>query len=356
MLDQFNTKEDVLKLGVVARELEEVLKHSPAPKLDFTSPVEQLRAMVSTMEKTTYDSCPKFDTQETVINIPMRDGYQNELHITKPGNSSSSSGNPVVVLIYGGFFVMGTNIQSIVWARTIAHLYGATVVQPSYRLAPEHKFPAAPNDIWDSVQWIAANEVALDADLSKGFVVGGTSAGGNLSIVTAHRSVKERLSPPITGVLASIPVCISQETLPEKYKELWVSREQNANAPGNPGLDSKSIGGYEAFYEPDFLSGDFSPFNVDVPFSEMPCTYVQVAGLDILRDDGIVYAKVLKDNGVEVKLDAYSGMPHGHFNLWPQLKASMKSQQDTIWHFGWLLRRELPRQRVEEIVVQLTRQ
>ncbi|GKZ63623.1 hypothetical protein AnigIFM49718_001836, partial [Aspergillus niger] len=65
MLDQFNTKEDVLKLGVVARELEEILKHSPAPKLDFTSPVEQLRAMVSTMEKTTYDSCPKFDTQET---------------------------------------------------------------------------------------------------------------------------------------------------------------------------------------------------------------------------------------------------------------------------------------------------
>ncbi|GCB24321.1 AB hydrolase superfamily protein B1A11.02 [Aspergillus awamori] len=290
MLDQFNTKEDVLKLGVVARELEEILKHSPAPKLDFTSPVEQLRAMVSTMEKTTYDSCPKFDTQETVINIPMRDGYQNELHITKPGNSSSSSGNPVVVLIYGGFFVMGTNIQSIVWARTIAHLYGATVVQPSYRLAPEHKFPAAPNDIWDSVQWIAANEVALDADLSKGFVI-----------------VKERLSPPITGVLASIPVCISQETLPEKYKELWVSKEQNANAPWEPGTGFK------------------------------------VAGLDILRDDGIVYAKVLKDNGVEVKLDAYSGMPHGHFNLWPQLKASMKSQQDTIWHFGWLLRRELPR-------------
>ncbi|PIG86174.1 lipase/esterase [Aspergillus arachidicola] len=344
-MDQYNTKEDVLKLGIVDPELEEVLQHSPPLSMDFLSPVEEMRQIVSAMEKTAYDSCPRFDTQEAVIDIPMRDGYQSNLHITKPGNSSGA--NPVVVLIFGGAFVMGTNIQSIVWARTIAALYGATVVQPSYRVAPEHKFPTAPNDIWDGVQWIAANESALDADLTKGFVIGGASAGGNLSIVTAHRSVKEKLSPPITGVLASIPVCMSQETVPEKYKHLWVSREQNGNAPG---LDSKSIGGYEALYQQDFLSEDFSPFNSTVPFSAIPRTYIQVAGLDVLRVDGIVYAKVLEDNGVEVKLDAYPGMPHGHFNLWPHLRQSIKSQEDTVWHFGWLLDRQVPRERVEEIV------
>lgn len=315
--------------------------------MDFSGPVEQLRQIVSTIEKTTYDSCPTFDTQESVINISMRDGYQSELHITKPGTSSLA--NPVVVLIFGGAFVMSTNIQSVIWARTIASLHGATVVQPSYRLAPEHKFPTAPNDIWDSVQWIAANASELDADLSKGFVIGGGSAGGNLSIVTAHRSVKENLFPPITGVLANIPVCMSKETVPEKYKDLWISREQNANAPGNPGLDTKSIGGYEALYGQDFLSEDFSPFVSTVPFSALPRTYVQIAGLDIIRDDGLVYAKVLEDNGVEVKFNAYPGMPHGHFNLWPCLKQSIKSQEDTIWHAGWLLRREVPRERVEEL-------
>ncbi|KAE8162751.1 Alpha/Beta hydrolase protein [Aspergillus tamarii] len=347
-MDQYNTKEDVLKLGIVDPELEEVLQHSPPFVMDFSSPVEQMRQIVSAMEKTAYDSCPTFDTQETMIDIPMRDGYQSNLHIVKPGNSSGA--NPVVVLIFGGAFVMGTNIQSIVWARAIAALYGATVVQPSYRLAPEHKFPTAPNDIWDSVQWIAANASALDADLTKGFVIGGGSAGGNLAIVTAHRAVKEKLSPPITGALANIPVCMNQETVPEKHKHLWVSREQNAYAPGNPGLDSKSIGGYEALYRQDFLSEDFSPFNSTVPFSALPRTYVQVAGLDILRDDGIVYAKVLSDNGVEVKLDAYPGMPHGHFNLWPHLKQSIKSQEDTIWHAGWLLGRQVPKERVEELV------
>ncbi|KAJ5766154.1 Alpha/Beta hydrolase protein [Penicillium nucicola] len=351
-MDKYTTKEDILRLGILDPELEAVsdsiLPHSPPPAMDFSGPMDKLRQIVSTMEQTTYNSCPKFDATESVINITMRDGYRNSLHITKPGNSSGA--NPVVVLIFGGAFVMGTNIQSVIWARTIANLYGATVVQPSYRLAPEHKFPTAPNDIWDSVQWIATNASAFDADLSKGFVIGGGSAGGNLSIVTAHRSVREKLFPPITGIWASIPVCMSQETVPEKYKEIWLSREQNANAPGAPGLDTKSIGGYEALYGQDFLSEDFSPFVSTAPFSAIPRTYVQVAGLDILRDDGIVYAKALEDNGVEVKLDAYPGMPHGHFNLWPELKQSIKSQEDTIWHAGWLLRREVPREKVEELV------
>lgn len=175
--------------------------------MDFSLPVEHMREFVSAMEKSNYDSCPTFNTQESVINIPMRDGHQSELHIVKPGNSSSA--NPLVVLIFGGAFIMGTNIQSIIWARMIAALYGATVVQPSYRLAPEHRFPTAPNDIWDNVQWIAANASALDADLFKGFIIGGGSASGNLSIVTAHRSVKEKLFPPITGVWASIPEIVA---------------------------------------------------------------------------------------------------------------------------------------------------
>ncbi|KAL2862788.1 alpha/beta hydrolase, partial [Aspergillus lucknowensis] len=352
-MDQYNIPEDVLKLGIVDPELEEVLEQSPPPSMDFSFPIEPMREFVSAMEKTTYDACPTFDTQESVLEIPMRDGHRSQLHIVKPGNSSSA--NPVVVLVFGGAFVMGSNIQSIIWARTIAALYGATVVQPSYRLAPEHKFPAAPNDIWDSVQWIAANQSALDADLTKGFIIGGGSAGGNLSIVTAHRAVKEKLSPPITGVLANIPVCMSKETVPEKYKHLWISREQNANAPGNPGRDSKNSGGYEALYQQDFLSEDFSPFNSTAPFSAIPRTYIQVAGLDQIRDDGLVYAKVLSDNGVEVKVDAYPGVPHGHFNLWPHMKQSVKSQEDTIRNAGWLLRQEVPRKRVEEVVALVLR-
>lgn len=244
---------------------------------------------------------------------------------------------------------MGTNIQSIVWARTIAALYGATVIQPSYRLAPEHKFPTAPNDIWDSVQWIAANVSALDADLTKGFVIGGGSAGGNLAIVTAHRSVKEKLSPPITGVLASIPVCMSKETVPEKYKDLWVSREQNAYAPGNPGLDSKSIGGCEAIYQQDFLSEDFSPFISTVPVSALPPTYIQAQGWTFSATTALYMQRLWETTALGWSLMLILAC-HTVILIYGRTWSSQSSLRRIL--FGMLdgLCRQIPRERVEEFV------
>lgn len=124
------------------------------------------------------------------------------------------------------------------------------------------------------MQWIVANASAVDADISKGFVLSGRSAGENISIFTAHRAVKEKLNPPFTEVLASIPVCMSKDTVPKKHKELWVSRVQSANAAGNPGLDTKSIEGYEVLYGQDSLSEDFCPFAPTATFSNILLTYV----------------------------------------------------------------------------------
>jgi acetyl esterase/lipase len=109
---------------------------------------------------------------------------------------------------------MGTNIQWIPWARPIAALYGAIVALPSYRLAPEYKFPFAPRDIWDSVSWRAENASALGADLSLGFVVGGGSAGASLAIVTAHAHLNP-LASSIAGVLTNLPGCLSEEIVPD---------------------------------------------------------------------------------------------------------------------------------------------
>lgn len=297
-----------------------------------------------------YNNSPTFDTTESVVNIPMRDGYSSETRVFKPAHPAEN-GTPLVALVFGGGFINGSNIQLVAIARAIAKLYGATTVTLSYRLAPEYKFPTAPYDIWDSVSWLAENASSQigNVDLAKGFVVGGVSAGGNLAIVTAHKALKQKLAAPITGVWACIPVGLSDSTVPEQYKDLWTSRVQNANAPF---LNTQAIEIISQLYQPIETSEDYTPFPDPADLSSLssiPRTHVQVAGLDPLRDDGLIYEKALRDHGVETKLDVYPGVPHAHFSALPGLKASYQSRRDTLVGIGWLLRREVDIKVVEGV-------
>lgn len=148
------------------------------------------------------------------------------------------------------------------FAQTLAALYGATVVNFSYRLAPEFKFPTAPNDVWDSLKWLAANADALGADTNTGFILGGSSAGANLAAVVSQRALDEKPSPPLTGVWLSIAWLVEEEIVPAEYKDLFFSREQNQDALI---LNQKAMDYLSAAYSPDIHSPDFSPFNAKNP-------------------------------------------------------------------------------------------
>lgn len=75
--------------------------------------------------------------------------------------------------------MVGDNQQLTPYGRGFARAFDAVVVTVAYRLAPEHKFPTAPNDVEDTLLWLAKNAESLGADPSKGFVLGGISAGGS---------------------------------------------------------------------------------------------------------------------------------------------------------------------------------
>lgn len=296
-----------------------------------------------------YTEGPTFNTTERVQTIPMRDGYSSEIRIFSPPTPKADAdgkGSPLVVLFFGGGFISGSNKQLVPLARAAAGLYGATAVTASYRLAPEHKFPVAANDAWDSVCWLGAHAAEFGADTGAGFVIGGVSAGGGLSVVTAQRAIREKLPAAITGVWACIPVTLDERNVPEKYRETWVSREQNADALL---LSKESIDHVQKMYEPDGLSEAYSPFNSAVGFAELPRTYVQVCGMDPLRDDGLIYERALRDAGVETMLDVYPGVPHGHFGAFPGIQASVKYRKDTVGKMGWLLRREADKEVLKEM-------
>ena len=71
----------------------------------------------------------------------------------------------------------------------------------------------------------------MGGDPAKGFVIGGISAGGNLATVISHLYRDEKMSPPLTGIYLSVPILVSPEAVPGKFKYQYLSREQNKNAP-----------------------------------------------------------------------------------------------------------------------------
>lgn len=135
---------------------------------------------------------------EVALDIPLRDGYKSPTRIYK---RSSGSPGPLIVLAFGGGFVAGSNNQFTMIARPLVRLFGATVVSISYRLAPEHKFPAGQLDAWDNMKWIAENAAgeSLHADPSKGFIMGGVSAGGSLASCLSRKFQEEPLAHSLTG-------------------------------------------------------------------------------------------------------------------------------------------------------------
>ena len=140
----------------------------------------------------------------------------------------------------------------------------------------------------------------------------------------------------------------NQDVVPEKYRDLWVSHSQNANAPI---LDKDAVDAIGHHYQPDASSPSYSPFNSKTPHKSLPPTYVSVCGLDPLRDDGLIYEQVLKDNGVKTRLDVWPGVPHAHFAFLPFLSASKKALLDTFLGFGWLLNIDISPQKVQEVMV-----
>lgn len=322
-----------------------------------------MRAMTAKIELQVSNSVPiDDDITESVMTIPMRDGYQNEIRICKQEKPDSDSKedsqvpSPLVVLIFGGGWALGTNRQFLPFARAAAALYSVTAVTLSYRLAPEYPFPTAPNDVWDSIQWLAANAAFIGADPSAGFIVGGGSAGANLSAVVLHRAIRENLQPPLTGIWACIPFFFDgddNDSIPHEYRDLFLSRTQpeclNATC-----MDTESLSSTFDIYRPDTKSPDFSPFNDPASFAKSPPAYIQVAGLDPLRDDGLIYERTLRANGIRTKLDVYPGVPHGFFSAYPQLELSREFLVDAVVGIGWLLGKNTDRARAAKLIVPRT--
>ena len=208
-------------------------KHPDLDISDQDDLLESLRYFV-----TLQDKADKIDPEvsEQTLHAPARDGHWIPLRVFQASATVAlpdGAGSPLIVLFFGGGFVLGSTGSMAELSRSLVKRFDVVVVAPTYRLAPEYPFPTAVNDSWDCLSWIAENAInTLHADPSKGFIVGGVSAGANLSNVITHLARDSNLEPRITGNWLSVAGVRlrpqDQDNLPAKYRERFLSRTQDA--------------------------------------------------------------------------------------------------------------------------------
>lgn len=270
----------------------------------------------------------------------MRDGFQLKLKIVKPV-SSPAGGSPLIVFFFGGGWISGDIEAGTAFARAYARLFGATVVMPSYRLAPEHKFPTSQEDAWDSVKWLDQHASELGADLEQGFIISGVSAGGTNTAVVVARSLEEKLKHPITGQYLCVPSIMTKEHVPEKYRSYFLSHEQNKDAPILPTDALRSLHEHTSWDSTSYMR---YPILSKAPLSQQPPAYIQVDGMDPLRDEALIWDEMLKEAGVKTKVDLYPGCPHAHFGFMPGIEPTTKAIGDAMIGVGWLLGKSITMQ------------
>lgn len=220
--------------------------------------------------------------------------------------------------------------------REFALEFGAMVVSATYRLAPEFPFPTPMQDAWDTLMWLAGNASQFGADPAAGFVVGGVSAGGTMAAVLTQLATDRNLRPPLTGSFVSIPLLLVKDIVPARYKKEWKSRDVNKN---NPSLGRDTVKNIIRTLAPDVKSPLFPPFNSRMPHYGLPPTYVHVGGLDVLRDDGVILEKALRENGVRTKIDVYPGLGHTAWTIYSAGSTGGQLGPNTVNGMRWLLRK-----------------
>ncbi|PQE17102.1 AB hydrolase superfamily protein [Rutstroemia sp. NJR-2017a BBW] len=283
------------------------------------------------------------------FNITARDGYDIPVRSYVPNSTEES--RAVLVYLHAGGFLFGDLESGDMNCRMLATRLNISVLNVGYRLAPKWPFPHGVNDSYDATEWVAANaEKHLKASPTKGFIVGGISSGANFAGVIAYMARDSKLSPPITGLWLSIPVCImpdAYEHLQSELRDQLLSLEQNND---NPLLTRKSLNDIQGLYKcpPD---DPRISFLLNTNHSNLPKrAYFQICGRDPLRDEAFLWRKLLqKHSGTKSKTHLYSGMPHGFWRFL-QMKASKEWPDDMVEGIRFLVTSE---EQAEESVIEV---
>ncbi|KAF6819026.1 alpha beta hydrolase fold-3 domain containing protein [Colletotrichum musicola] len=275
--------------------------------------------------------------------VPTRDGSTIEARSYR-AKAAGDGKLPVYLYFHGGGFLFGTIASEDAACARIAISTNVIVVNLNYRHTPEFTYPTAWNDVEDGFQWLHSNMHEIGGDAQK-VVVGGVSAGGQL---TASLTLAQHLGnfgqdlPRIAGQVLIIP-CLAHadcyEPLLKKLKDPSVSSyRENENAPVLPRSMIDLFLGLLKFENTDVNDLRLNPANASPDqVRGLPPTTFGIAGLDPLRDEGLLYAKQLTEAGVATDVHIFRGVPHGFRRFGDKLSESKHWDDVTDNGIKWAL-------------------
>ena len=220
-------------------------------------------------------------------------------------DSDATASRPALVWFHGGGHVIGSLDTHDTIVRNLCREAGCMVVSVDYRMGPEHPFPAAVDDCFAAVRWLAEHAPEIGADPER-IAVGGDSAGGNLAAVTALLA-RDAGRPALRHQLLVYPVT--------DYRCASASYDRYARGYG--ALEADSMRWFQRHYlgGPDVAADWRASPLLAADHSGLPPALVITAECDVLRDEGVAYAERLIESGTPCVQVPFAGMIHGFFGL-----------------------------------------
>ena len=225
---------------------------------------------------------------------------------------SEAAGMPVLLYFHGGGFTIGSLETHDSLCRQLALKSGAAVISLDYRLAPEHRFPAAVEDCWAVLRWLAASAQTLGLDPHR-IAVGGDSAGGTLAAVSALHA-REQGIPLALQLLITPGATAHADTASHKL----FANGFLLDAAGIEWFFSHYI---EYHHRRDWR---FAPLEAEDHSGLAPACLV-LAECDPLVDEGIAYADTLRAAGNAVQLELYRGVTHDFIKMGRQIPEALQA-------------------------------
>ncbi|MFN3231991.1 MAG: alpha/beta hydrolase [Alphaproteobacteria bacterium] len=274
--------------------------------------MEPVRKMGEEMLKMNQQNLPPFPGSEEVVTIPGLNGAPDvPVRCYRP--ETPKYPDAAMVWLHGGGYIMGAAEDPSVYRFTpLMHVFSV-----DYRMAPEHRSPAAAEDSCAAIEWVAANAAELGIDPRK-IILGGPSGGGGLAASAALLN-RDRGGPALLYQFLIYPMLDDTHDTPSGHMDIpaWTWNREISLRAWDMYVEEDGATPYAAAARATDLSG-------------LPPTYIMTGDLDLFRDEDIDYAKRLSAAGIPVDLAVFPGAPHGFDLFAPDAAVSKRANAHMI--------------------------